>query len=210
MLDMARAREVFEASQDFTVGIEEEFAILDPETRALTPRFEELRDAAQQDEVLKKSVAGELIRSEIEIRSQKIGDFGTALADQRENRGRLFTLAASQNVLLGATWTHPWSRWQDQEIIHTEHYQQLRENLGYVAYRNNTFSIHLHVDSADAWIERAVAAGAVVLRPAADAFYGERSGSVRDPFGHEWLLGHQVEEVSTQEMQRRYTALFEG
>ena len=73
-----------------------------------------------------------------------------------------------------------------------------------------SFSIHLHVDSADAWIERAVAAGAVVLRPAADAFYGERSGSVRDPFGHEWLLGHQVEEVSTQEMQRRYTALFEG
>lgn len=73
-----------------------------------------------------------------------------------------------------------------------------------------TFSIHLHVDNADAWIERAVAAGAIVLRPAADAFYGERSGSVRDPFGHEWLLGHQVEEVSTEEMQRRYTALFQG
>jgi len=73
-----------------------------------------------------------------------------------------------------------------------------------------SFSIHLHVDSADAWIERAVAAGATVLRPAADAFYGERSGSVRDPFGHEWLLGHQVEEVSTEEMQRRYTALFAG
>ena len=72
-----------------------------------------------------------------------------------------------------------------------------------------SFSIHLHVDNADAWIERAVAAGATVLRPAADAFYGERSGSVRDPFGHEWLLGHQVEEVSPQEMQRRYTALFE-
>jgi uncharacterized glyoxalase superfamily protein PhnB len=73
-----------------------------------------------------------------------------------------------------------------------------------------SFSIHLHVDDADAWIERAVAAGATVLRPAADAFYGERSGSVRDPFGHEWLLGHQVEEVTPQEMQRRYTALFEG
>ena len=73
-----------------------------------------------------------------------------------------------------------------------------------------SFSIHLHVDNADAWIERAVAVGATVLRPAADAFYGERSGSVRDPFGHEWLLGHQVEEVSTEEMQRRYTALFQG
>lgn len=73
-----------------------------------------------------------------------------------------------------------------------------------------SFSIHLHVDNADAWIERAVAAGATVLRPAADAFYGERSGSVRDPFGHEWLVGHQFEDVSTEEMQRRYTALFAG
>jgi PhnB protein len=82
--------------------------------------------------------------------------------------------------------------------------------LGPQTLGGTSFSIHLHVDSADAWIERAVAAGAIVLRPAADAFYGERSGSVRDPFGHEWLLGHQIEEVSTQEMQRRYTALFEG
>ncbi len=73
-----------------------------------------------------------------------------------------------------------------------------------------SFSIHLHVDNADAWIERAVTAGATVLRPAADAFYGERSGSVRDPFGHEWLVGHQFEDVSTEEMQRRYTALFTG
>jgi PhnB protein len=46
------------------------------------------------------------------------------------------------------------------------------------------------------------------VRPATDAFYGERSGTVCDPFGHEWMLGHQIEEVSTAEMQRRYTALF--
>jgi PhnB protein len=70
-----------------------------------------------------------------------------------------------------------------------------------------TFAMHLHVDNADAWIERAVQAGAVITRPAADAFYGERSGVVRDPFGHEWLVGHQTEEVSVEEMQRRYTEL---
>ena len=64
---MTRAREVFEASEDFTVGIEEEFGILDPETRDLVPRFVELRDAAQADAVLAESVAGELIESEIEI-----------------------------------------------------------------------------------------------------------------------------------------------
>src|SRR3954451_4013136 len=145
MLDMARAREVFEDSQDFTVGIEEEFAILDRETLSLVPRFEELSDAAQSDPVLSKAVAGELISSEIEIRSQKYDDFATALADQRDNRVRLFKLAADHGVLLAATGTHPWTPWQEQKIIETEHYQRLRELLGYVAYRNNTFSMHVHV-----------------------------------------------------------------
>ena len=155
MLDMARAREVFDASQDFTVGIEEEFAILDPATKALTARFEELRDAAQDDEMLAQSVAGELISSEVEIRSQKHDDFATAMADQREHRTRLFRLAVAHNVLLAATGTHPWSPWQDQHIIETEHYQRLRENLGYVAYRNNTFSVHVHVGVRGA--DRAIA-----------------------------------------------------
>src|SRR6201999_2766583 len=104
-------------SEDFTVGIEEEFAILDPETRALAPRFEELKQAAQADDLLRASVAGELIRSEIEIRSKKGDDFAGALASQTEHRRRLFRLAADHGVLLAATGTHPWSRWQDQEII---------------------------------------------------------------------------------------------
>ncbi|HEY4369412.1 MAG TPA: VOC family protein [Steroidobacteraceae bacterium] len=70
-----------------------------------------------------------------------------------------------------------------------------------------TVAIHLHVDDADAWIERAVREGAVITRPAANAFYGERAGVVRDPFGHEWQLGHRTEDVSVDEMQRRYTEL---
>ena len=78
------------------------------------------------------------------------------------------------------------------------------ESLG-----GTTFSIHLHVDDADALMRRAVEAGATVVREMSDAFYGERSGSVRDPFGHEWLLGHQIEEVTPEEMQRRYDKLFE-
>jgi PhnB protein len=72
-----------------------------------------------------------------------------------------------------------------------------------------SFSMHLHVKDADAAFRQAVEAGAVVVRPLKDQFYGERSGTVRDPFGHEWLLGAQLEDVSTDEMQRRYTALFE-
>lgn len=81
--------------------------------------------------------------------------------------------------------------------------------LGPPSIGGTSVSIHLHVDDADAAIARAVAAGATVLRPASDAFYGERGGTVRDPFGHEWMLGHSIEEVSPDEMQRRYTALMQ-
>jgi glutamate---cysteine ligase / carboxylate-amine ligase len=145
VLDMTRAREVFEASEDFTVGLEEEFAILDPGTRSLVQRFEELRDAAQADPVLAESVAGELIRSEIEIRSGRGSGLADAAARQQEARGRLFRLAAEQGALLGATGTHPWSPWQEQKIIDTEHYRRVEEGLKYVAWRNNTFSLHVHV-----------------------------------------------------------------
>jgi carboxylate-amine ligase len=145
MLDMARAKEVFDASDDFTVGIEEEFGILDPVTRDLTQRYEELRDAAALDPDLAERVAGELISSEIEIRSAKGATFAEALASQRDARRRLFRLAADHGVLLAATGTHPWSPWWDQRIIDTEHYQRLLGELGYVARRNNTFSVHVHV-----------------------------------------------------------------
>ena len=70
-------------------------------------------------------------------------------------------------------------------------------------------AMHLHVDNADELAARAVAAGATMLRPPADQFYGERSCSIRDPFGHEWMLGHEIEKVTPEEMQRRYTALFQ-
>jgi len=68
-------------------------------------------------------------------------------------------------------------------------------------------TIHLHVDDADDVIQQAVAAGATLERPPQDQFYGERSGCVRDPFGHRWNIGHHIEDVSPEEMQRRYTAM---
>jgi carboxylate-amine ligase len=145
MLDMARVHEAFEASTDFTVGLEEEFAILDPGTHSLDHRFEELREAAQADPVLAESVAGELIRSEIEIRSGRGENFADAVERQREARVRLFRLAAERGALLAATGTHPWSTWQEQQIIDTEHYRRVADGLQYVAWRNNTFSLHVHV-----------------------------------------------------------------
>lgn len=70
-------------------------------------------------------------------------------------------------------------------------------------------TIHIHVDNADAVIDRSVAAGATLESPPKDQFYGERSGSVRDPFGHRWTIGHHIEDVSTTEMQRRYTEILQ-
>src|SRR5690606_27653541 len=73
-----------------------------------------------------------------------------------------------------------------------------------------TVAMHIHVNDVDALFAKAVAAGATVVRPLADSFHGERLGLVRDPFGHEWLLGGEIEKVAPEEMQRRYAALFEG
>jgi len=143
--DRDKAREVFESSTDFTVGLEEEFGLLDPETLSLVNRFEELSEAAARDDVLGGSVAGELIASEIEIRSGRGEDFADALERQRERRRRLFALAHDLGMSLGATGLHPWSRWQDQRIIDTPHYRLVEETLKYVAWRNNTFSVHVHV-----------------------------------------------------------------
>lgn len=76
--------------------------------------------------------------------------------------------------------------------------------LGPRAGAGTPVSIHIHVDNADELIGRAVSAGAEVDMPIKDQFYGERSGSFRDPFGHRWSVGHSIEQVTPDEMQRRY------
>ena len=145
-IDADRAAEGFADATDFTVGIEEEFAVLDALSLDLAPRFEELRDAAAAgDPLLSESIAGELISSEIEIRSGRGEDLADALARQRDLRQRLFTLAGARGIALGATGTHPWSDYREQHNIDTEHYHRVVDGLQYVARRNNTFSMHVHV-----------------------------------------------------------------
>jgi glutamate---cysteine ligase / carboxylate-amine ligase len=142
-IDLTAGRELFEQSTDFTVGLEEEFAILDPQTLAMTPKFEQLK--ADADSVLLPSIAGELIASEIEIRSGRGDDFADAAVKQREHRERLFKLAQKHGVKLGSTATHPWADYREQQIIDTDHYHRVEDGLKYVAWRNNTFSVHVHV-----------------------------------------------------------------
>jgi carboxylate-amine ligase len=145
VLDLDTARAAFDASADFTVGLEEEFALLDASELGLVPRFEELRVGATADPVLSESISGELISSEIEIRSGRGDDLAAATAAQRDRRRRLFALAAERGIALGATGTHPFSDYREQQIIDTEHYRRVEQGLKYVAWRNNTFSLHVHV-----------------------------------------------------------------
>ena len=144
-LDPDEARATFETAQEGTVGIEEEFAILDPRTLALDSRFEELRDAASGDPVLSASLAGELIAAEIEIRSGRGEDFEDALARQDAARRSLFALARERDAKLGSTGTHAFSDYREQRIIDTEHYRRRRDGLQYVARRNNCCALHVHV-----------------------------------------------------------------
>jgi glutamate---cysteine ligase / carboxylate-amine ligase len=138
------AREQFESAQDLTLAVEEEFAVLDPETLELANRFEELQ-AAAPGTPLEGHLVGELIASEVEIRTGRCEDFEEAAALLGQRRAQLFELAEGVGVALAATGTHPWSSWKDQRIIDTPHYRRNDEILRYVVWRNNTFGLHVHV-----------------------------------------------------------------
>jgi carboxylate-amine ligase len=137
------ARERFDAADDFTLAVEEEFALVDPETLDLVNRFEEL-DAAAKGTELDGMLAGELIASEAEVRTGKCESFAEVVTRMGERRAQLLDLAERHGVALANTGTHPWAPWQEQRIIDTPHYRRNDEILRYVVWRNNTFGIHLH------------------------------------------------------------------
>ena len=141
---IASAREGFEAGRDLTVAVEEEFAVLDPDTLGLVNRFEELQAAAAGSE-LEEHIVGELIASEVEVRTGRCDTWAEAAARMVERRRQLVELAGRLGVSLCATGTHPWSPWQEQRIIDTPHYRRNDEILRYVVWRNNSFGLHVHV-----------------------------------------------------------------
>src|SRR3954467_11554773 len=119
---LTRSRAAFEEVPDFTVAVEEEFALLDPSTLELVNRFEEVKAAAQGTE-LEPHLVGELIASEVEIRTGRCESFAEVVALVPERRAQLTELVDPLGVALGATGTHPWSPWQEQRIIDTPHYR---------------------------------------------------------------------------------------
>ena len=141
---IALAREQFESATDFTVAVEEEFALLDPESLDLTNRFEDVQ-AAARGTVLEEHLVGELIASEVEVRTGKQASFADVPAAIAERRAQLQALVEPMGLLLGATGTHPWAEWKRQRIIDTPHYRRNDELLRYVVWRNNSFGLHVHV-----------------------------------------------------------------
>ena len=137
------AREQFEEADDLTLAVEEEFALLDPTTLGLVNRFEELAAAAVGTE-LDGMLVGELIASEVEIRTGRCESFLDAVGKIAERRSQLVALADSLGIVVAGTGTHPWSPWQEQRIIDTPHYRRNDEILRYVVWRNNSFGLHVH------------------------------------------------------------------
>src|SRR6478609_8681281 len=141
---LAEAYERFEQAEDFTVSVEEEFALLDPETLDLVNRFEDVQ-AASRGTALEPNLVGELIASEVEVKTGKQASFAGVPAALADRRSALAALVEPLGLTLGATGTHPWASWRDQRIIDTPHYRRNDEILRYVVWRNNTFGIHTHV-----------------------------------------------------------------
>jgi carboxylate-amine ligase len=141
---LPEARERFDAADDLTLAVEEEFAILEPDSLDLTNRFEDIHAAAQGTE-LAEALVGELIASEVEVRTGRCDTFAEAAQKLGERRAQLYSTTHALGLTLGATGTHPWARWQDQRIIDTPHYRRNDEILRYVVWRNNSFGLHVHV-----------------------------------------------------------------
>ena len=95
----------------------------------------------------------------------------------------------------------------DSLIMLADEYPELGY-LGPQARGGSSVVIHLYVEHVDAAFARALAAGATVVRPLADQFYGDRSGTLTDPFGHLWTLATHIEDVAPEELERRMQALF--
>jgi glutamate---cysteine ligase / carboxylate-amine ligase len=141
---LATSKAAFAEVPDFTIAVEEEFALLDPATLSLVNRFEDVQQAGAGTD-LEPHLAGELIASEAEVRTGRCDTFADCMELVGERRAQLRALVDPLGIALSSAGTHPWSPWQEQRIIDTPHYRRNDEYLRYVVWRNNTFGLHVHV-----------------------------------------------------------------
>jgi carboxylate-amine ligase len=131
----------------FTLGIEEEFQIVDPVTRELKSHIEEILEAGKM--VLKENVKPELHQSVVEVGTDICEDIAAARKSVTALRTDLARLARNANLRIAAAGTHPFSHWIDQKISKGDRYQVVLQDLQQVARANLIFGLHVHVGMPD-------------------------------------------------------------
>lgn len=131
----------------FTLGIEEEFQIIDPQTRELRSHVTEFLDEGKM--ILGEQIKPEMIQSQIEVGTGVCKNIQEARADISNLRGIIASLAEKNGLRIVAASTHPISRWQDQKVFDDERYELLIEELQTVARSLLIFGLHVHVGIAD-------------------------------------------------------------
>jgi glutamate---cysteine ligase / carboxylate-amine ligase len=139
-------------SKQFTLGIEEEFQIVDPQTRELRSHVSEI--LAEGKTLLGEQVKPEMIQSMIEVGTGICGDIQVARADITNLRSILSGLVRKQGLEIVAAGTHPFSHWQDQKIFENARYELIVEENQMIARSLLTFGLHVHVGIPDP--ERAI------------------------------------------------------
>lgn len=127
----------------FTLGIEEEFQIVDPRTRELRSHVSEILEEGRM--LLGEQVKPEMIQSMIEVGTGVCADVQEARADIIKLRGVLSTLVRKQGLMIVAAGTHPFSHWQDQKIYENARYDSIVEENQIIARSLLTFGLHVHV-----------------------------------------------------------------
>ncbi len=132
---------------NLTLGIEEEYQIVDPETRELAPASEEI--IARGQEVLGEQIKPEFMRSQVEVGSKVCRDVAEARAEVVRLRGEISRLAEERGLRMVAASTHPFSKWSEQKLTDRDRYEKLESDLRDVARRLLIFGMHIHVGIED-------------------------------------------------------------
>jgi carboxylate-amine ligase len=131
----------FGKSPPFSLGVEEEFQILHGETYDLASRFDEVAEAAGEDDQIKP----ELLQSTVEVATRVCGEVAEAIDDLRALRARLGDAAAGRGARIASAGTHPFARYEHQEVTRAERYETLMEDMRWIAERELIFGLHVHV-----------------------------------------------------------------
>jgi glutamate---cysteine ligase / carboxylate-amine ligase len=131
----------FGRSTPFSLGVEEEFQLLHEESYELVSRFDEVAEAASHE----RRIKAELLQSVIEVATHVAGSVEEAIEDARGLRATLRDAAAENGAVIAGAGTHPFSRWEHQDVTDHERYRALMEEMRWVAEREVIFGLHVHV-----------------------------------------------------------------